>query len=71
MESIDGFHLSFSLRGDRLTENNKLEYIKVACLVVIAVSLSVIAWKTMSQVNMLQHIQDSLNLIESRINELK
>ena len=52
-------------------KNDKLEYIKIACLVVIAVSLSIIAWKTASQVNVLQGIKESLNLIEGRVNELK
>ena len=52
-------------------KNDKLEYIKIACLVVIAVSLSIIAWKTASQVNVLQEIKESLNLIEGRVNELK
>lgn len=41
-------------------ENNKMEYIKVACLIVIAVSLTAIAWNTVTQVNVLQDIQDSL-----------
>ncbi|MEO2077859.1 MAG: hypothetical protein ABGX20_21220 [Bacillus sp. (in: firmicutes)] len=52
-------------------KNNKLEYIKVACLVVIAVSLSVIAWKTVSQVNVLQDIQESLNRIGIRLSQLQ
>ena len=52
-------------------KNDKLEYIKIACLVVIAVSLSIIAWITASQVNVLQEIKESLNLIEGRVNELK
>jgi hypothetical protein len=52
-------------------KNNKLEYIKVACLVVIAVSLSVIAWKTISQVNVLQDIQESLNRIGIRLSQLQ
>lgn len=52
-------------------KNNKLEYIKTVCLVVIAISLSIIAWKTASQVNVLQEIKESLELIESRVNELK
>ncbi|MDR6999109.1 hypothetical protein [Neobacillus niacini] len=61
----------FQQKGDGLMKNHKLEYIKIACLVVIAVSLSVIAWKTVSQVNVLQEIQESLNLIGIRVNELK
>lgn len=48
-----------------------MNYVKIACLVVIAVSLSVIAWKIASQVNMLQEIKDSLDLIEGRLIELK
>lgn len=52
-------------------KQNKLEFIKVACLVVIEVSLSIIAWKTASQVVVLQEIRDSLNLIAGRVNELK
>jgi hypothetical protein len=52
-------------------KNNKLEYIKVACLVVIAVSLSVIAWKTVSQVNVLEDIQESLNIIGIRVRQLQ
>ncbi|WP_157951031.1 hypothetical protein [Peribacillus acanthi] len=50
---------------------NKLEYIKVASFVVIAISLFIIAWKTVSQVDMLQDIQERLNLIANRISELK
>jgi hypothetical protein len=50
---------------------DKLEYIKVVSLVVIAISLSVIAWKTVSQVNVLYEIRESLNLIGIRVNELK
>jgi hypothetical protein len=58
-------------KGGREMKKNKLEYIKVASFVIIAISLSVIAWKTVSQVNMLQEIQESLNHIAGRINELK
>ena len=52
-------------------KNNKMEYIKVACLIVIAVSLTVIAWNTVIQVNVLQEIHDSLYQIGNKIGRLK
>ena len=52
-------------------KNNKLEYIRVTCLIVIALCLTIIAWKTVSLVNVLESIQYNLDVIESRINELK
>lgn len=48
-----------------------LEYIRVASFVIIAISLSIIAWKTASQVFVLQDIKESLDLIAGRVNELK
>ncbi|SFC95032.1 hypothetical protein SAMN05443252_109106 [Bacillus sp. OV322] len=48
-----------------------LEYIKAVSFMVMAISLAVIAWKTASRVNVLNEIQESLNLIASRVNELK
>jgi hypothetical protein len=48
-----------------------LEYIKVASLIVIAISLFVIAWKTANLVTVLEGIQEKLDIIESRVNELK
>ncbi|WP_419881576.1 hypothetical protein ACN6MY_19010 [Peribacillus sp. B-H-3] len=48
-----------------------LEYIKAASLIVMAISLAIIAWKTASQIDVLQEIQESLNIIASRVNELK
>ena len=51
--------------------NNKIEIIKVACLIVIALSLVVIAWNTFVQVNLLQEIQESLNQIGNKISRLK
>jgi hypothetical protein len=49
----------------------QLEYIKVASLIVIAISLFVIAWKTANLVTVLEGIQEKLDIIESRVNELK
>lgn len=66
-----GLLVNFILEGDKEMNKDKLEYIKVASLVVIAISLSVIAWKTVSQVNVLHEIRESLNLIGIRVNELK
>jgi hypothetical protein len=63
--------VNFIHEGDREMNKDKLEYIKVASLVVIAISLSIIAWKTVSQVNVLHEIRESLNLIGIRVNELK
>ncbi|MGG0655350.1 hypothetical protein [Rummeliibacillus pycnus] len=51
-------------------KKDKLEYVKVACLVVIAVSLSIIAWKSVSQVYELQLIEDQLYEIGNRISQL-
>jgi hypothetical protein len=48
-----------------------LEYIKAVSLIVMAISLAVIAWKTVSQVNVLNGIQERLDLIASRVNDLK
>ncbi|GHI00053.1 hypothetical protein AM1BK_35950 [Neobacillus kokaensis] len=45
-----------------------LEYIKVASLLVIAISLSIIAWKTASQASELQGIQERLIIMTDRIN---
>ncbi|RZT21347.1 hypothetical protein [Fictibacillus sp. BK138] len=47
--------------------NNKLEYIKVACLVMIAVSLSIIALNIVNQISVLEGIQDKLDDIQSGI----
>lgn len=52
-------------------KKNLLEYIKVASFVIIAISLSIIALKTASQVVVLEEIRDSLNFIAGRVNELK
>lgn len=52
-------------------KNNKMEYIKVACLIVIAISLTVIAWNTVTQVNLLQEIQESLYQIGNKIGRLQ
>jgi hypothetical protein len=51
--------------------NNNLEYIKIACLIVIAISLSVIAWKTAYQVTVLEGIKEKLDYVVSGINQLE
>ncbi|MGV3467318.1 MAG: hypothetical protein ACO1OT_18760 [Heyndrickxia sp.] len=48
-------------------KNGILEYIKVASFVVIAISLLIIAWKTVGQVNELQRINDMLSIISNRV----
>lgn len=47
-----------------------LEYVKVACLVVIAVSLSIIAWKSVSLVYELKQVQYELYQVGTRISQL-
>lgn len=51
-------------------KSDKLEFLKVVCLVVIAVSLAIIAWNTVNQVTELQEIRESLDRIVSRIREI-
>lgn len=48
-------------------KNNLLEYVKVVCLVVIAVSLSIIAWKSVSLVYELKQIQYELYQVGTNI----
>jgi hypothetical protein len=47
-----------------------LEYIKVASFVIIAVSLSIIAWNSSKEVSSLQEIQDNLSSIITVLNNL-
>ena len=51
-------------------KNDKLEYVRVACFVVIAVSLSVIAWNMVTQVSELHDIADQLTHIVFKLQQL-
>jgi hypothetical protein len=55
------------LKGDAVMNNNRLETVKVACFVVIAVSLSVIAWSMVNQVIALEDIKEQLNLMAFKL----
>ncbi|CAH2715952.1 hypothetical protein BACCIP111895_03136 [Neobacillus rhizosphaerae] len=45
-----------------------LEYIKVASFVIIAISLSVIAWNSSKEISYLQEIEDQLGNIKVALN---
>jgi hypothetical protein len=49
--------------------NDLLEYIKVLSFVVIAVSLSVIAWNSLETVTYLQGIEDKLSSIRVALHQ--
>ncbi|MDR6123570.1 hypothetical protein QFZ87_003167 [Bacillus sp. SLBN-46] len=49
-------------------KNNRLETVKVACFVVIAVSLSVIAWSMVNQVIALEDIREQIMHIAFKLN---
>ncbi|MBS4172694.1 hypothetical protein [Bacillus sp. FJAT-49736] len=47
-----------------------LEKIKVVCFLVIAVSLAIIAWKSITQVNELQQIKEEIYQLGTRVSQL-
>ncbi len=49
-------------------KKNLLEYIKVASFIIIAVSLSAIAWNSSKEISYLQGIEDKLSSIYLALN---
>jgi hypothetical protein len=57
--------------GGAYMNKNLLEYIKAGSFVIIAVSLSIIAWNSMKEISYLQGIEDKILSIRIALNSLQ